>query len=316
MFRAVYGISSGGKQVERLSFRSGRFFFSVLTYGAVLESFGFDDVNIVLNHQSLADYENMGGFLGAVVGPYANRIKNASFVLDGKTYQLEKNEGENSLHSGTACFGKKVWEVLGISENGCTLGLATEEGAGGFPGSHEVMVSYTLTGDGALTLDYTVSSSAKCPVSITNHAYFNLNGRKSTVTNHRLKMNAPCYLEVDGGKIPVAVVPVAGTDFDFTSEHEIGERRGGDYDHCFTLPEHPEIHAEGDAASLSVLTSEPSIQIYTGGGLKGDHERFEGVCFETGRYPDTPNHPDFPAAFSDAGKPYKSSTTFALKPKA
>ena len=200
MFRAVYGISSGGKQVERLSFRSGRFFFSVLTYGAVLESFGFDDVNIVLNHQSLADYENMGGFLGAVVGPYANRIKNASFMLDGKTYQLEKNEGENSLHSGTACFGKKVWEVLGVSENGCTLGLATEEGAGGFPGSHEVMVSYTLTGDGALTLDYTVSSSAKCPVSITNHAYFNLNGRKSTVTNHRLKMNAPCYLEVDGGR--------------------------------------------------------------------------------------------------------------------
>ena len=316
MVRAVFGQTAEGKDVERLSFRNGRFHFSVITYGAVLYSYGYDDVNIVLNHATVHDYETMGGFLGAVVGPYANRIAKSEFQLDGTVYHLEANNGRNNLHSGSACFGKMLWTVDGIGESSVTLGLATADGLGGFPGDHEIMITYSLTADGTLTLSYSMTSSKKCPAALTNHAYFNLNGRKSTVTNHRLKMNAPCYLEVDGGKIPVAVVSVAGTDFDFTSEHEIGERRGGDYDHCFTLPEHPEIHAEGDAASLSVLTSEPSIQIYTGGGLKGDHERFEGVCFETGRYPDTPNHPDFPAAFSDAGKPYKSSTTFALKPKA
>lgn len=315
MERIVYGTLPDGRQVEKLSFRAGRFFFSVLTYGAVLEGFGFDDTGVVLSHDSLEGYLTIGGFLGAVVGPYANRIGGARFSLDGREYSLERNEGENNLHSGTACFGRKLWSVIGVSENGCTLGLATPALAGGFPGAHEAMVSYTLSDKGVLTLDYTVSSDEKCPVSVTNHAYFNLNGRKSTVMNHILAMDAEGYLEVDAGKIPVAVVPVDGTDFDFRSPQLVGSRRGGDYDHCFTLPPEPHIHAEGDAASMDVLTTEPGIQIYTGGGLKQDHDRFEGICFETGRYPDTPNHPDFPQAFSDKGKPYRTTTSFVLKPK-
>ena len=242
-------------------------------------------------------------------------INDALRTYTGREYSLERNEGENNLHSGTACFGRKLWSVIGVSENGCTLGLATPALAGGFPGAHEAMVSYTLSDKGVLTLDYTVSSDEKCPVSVTNHAYFNLNGRKSTVMNHILALDSEGYLEVDAGKIPVAVVPVDGTDFDFRTPQLVGSRRGGDYDHCFTLPPEPHIHAEGDAASMDVLTTEPGIQIYTGGGLKQDHGRFEGICFETGRYPDTPNHPDFPQAFSEKGKPYRTTTSFVLKPK-
>ena len=279
-------------------------------------------MNIVLNHQSLADYENMGGFLGAVVGPYANRIKNASFMLDGKTYQLEKNEGENSLHSGTACFGKKVWEVLGVSENGCTLGLETEEGAGGFPGSHEVMVSYTLTGDGALTLDYTVSSSAKCPVSITNHAYFNLDG-KGDARNHSLTIAAPEYLDVDQHLIPVAVRKVAGTPFDFTEKHVIGDRQEGKYDHCFIFGKKHTLTLENDEYALDLETDLPAVQVYTGEflssskpGKKGEKiEAFSGIALESEFFPDFPNHPEYPGAYTDSGKAFETETSFRLRRK-
>ena len=134
MERTVFGRTSGGEEVERISFREGRFHLSVLTFGATLYSFGFDDVNIVLNHDTLAMYEGDPSYMGEVVGPYANRIAGASFSLDGRSFHLEKNNNGNNLHSGSACFGQKVWKVLGLGENSVTLSLATPAGLGGFPG--------------------------------------------------------------------------------------------------------------------------------------------------------------------------------------
>lgn len=313
MERTVFGVTGSGERVERIAFRTGRFHFSVLTFGAVLYSFGYDDVNIVLNHKELSSYEGDSTYSGEVVGPYANRIKNASFELDGKTYFLEKNDGENSLHSGSACFGQKVWQVLGIGENSVTLSLSTPSGLGGFPGSHECVVTYLLSSDGTLTIDYTVSSDEKCPVSVTNHSYFNLGG--DDILDHVLMLPASSFVDVDTALIPVGIVPVEGTDFDFREPRRIGERRGGAYDNSFVLDKGGAVRCEGRVARLEVRTTEPGIQIYTGEFIKGDHKPFSGLCFETGRFPDTPNNPDFPSAYTESGKPYRSTTSFHLESK-
>ena len=125
MDRTVFGTTSGGEKVELISFKAGRFHLSVLTFGATLYSFGFDDVNIVLNHGTLASYEGDPSYMGEVVGPYANRIAGAAFSLDGRRFLLEKNNNGNNLHSGSACFGQKVWKVLGVGESSLTLSLST-----------------------------------------------------------------------------------------------------------------------------------------------------------------------------------------------
>lgn len=313
MERTVFGFTGKGEKVERISFRNGRFHFSVLTFGAVLHSFGFDDVDVVLSHESLAGYEGDDSYMGEVVGPYANRIADGSFTLDGRTYILDKNNNGNNLHSGSACFGQRVWSVIGIGESSVTLSVSTPSGLGGFPGSHECTVTYLLSSDGSLVLDYTVSSDKKCPVSVTNHSYFNLNGIGSDVRNHVLTVPADSYVAVDGRLIPTGVVPVDGTDFDFRAPHAIGERRNGAYDNTFCIEKGKRILAEGDKAAMEVWTTEPGVQIYTGEFLSGDHEPFSGVCFESGRYPDTPNNPGFPQAYSESGKPYRTTTEFRLE---
>lgn len=313
MERTVFGYTGKGEKVERISFRNGRFHFSVLTFGAVLHSFGFDDVDVVLSHESLAEYEGDDSYMGEVVGPYANRIADGSFTLDGKTYILDKNNNGNNLHSGSACFGQRVWSVIGIGESSVTLSVSTPSGLGGFPGSHECTVTYLLSSDGSLVLDYTVSSDKKCPVSVTNHSYFNLNGIRSDVRNHVLTVPADSYVAVDGRLIPTGVVPVDGTDFDFRAPHAIGDRRNGAYDNTFCIEKGKRIRAEGDKAAMEVWTTEPGVQIYTGEFLSGDHEPFSGVCFESGRYPDTPNNPGFPQAYSESGKPYRTTTEFRLE---
>ncbi len=313
MERTVFGVTRNGETVDRISFRNGRFHFSVLTFGAVLYSFGYDDVNLVLNHEKLSSYENDSSYMGEVVGPYANRIAGASFTLDGVEYHLDKNNNGNNLHSGSACFGQRVWSVIGIGESSVTLSISTPDGLGGFPGFHECTVTYLLSDDGRLVLDYIVSSDRKCPVSVTNHTYFNLNGGEGDIKNHVLTVPAESYVSVDEFLIPVAVAPVCGTDFDFRTPHAIGERRNGAYDNTFCIDKDGRIRAEGTKAAMEIWTTEPGVQIYTGGFLSGDHEQYSGVCFESGRYPDTPNNPGFPQAFTESGKPYRSTTEFSIE---
>ena len=315
MERTLFGVTRNGENVERVSFRNGRFHFSVLTFGAVLYSFGFDDVNLVLNHGKLSEYEGDSTYMGEVVGPYANRIADAAFTLDGMTYQLEKNDNGNNLHSGSACFGQRVWSIIGIGESSITLSLSTPAGLGGFPGFHECTVTYLLSSDGTLVLDYIVSSDRKCPVSVTNHTYFNLNGGGRDIKNHVLAVPAESYVSVDERLIPTGIVPVESTDFDFRTPHAIGERRNGAYDNTFCIERDRRIHVSGDKADMEVWTSEPGVQIYTGEFLSGDHGPFDGVCFESGRYPDTPNNPDFPQAFTEQGKPYRTTTEFRIEVK-
>lgn len=301
--------------VHKISLEVGIYRIEVLTYGANLAWYGTKEQNFVLCHNTLEEYIDDPSYQGAVVGPVANRIKDGRFSVDGKIYQLEINDRTNSLHSGSACYGRKLWTLAGLGANSITLMLQTEEGLGGFPGSHEIMVTYSLYEDGCLNILYRTTSSEKCPVAITNHAYFNLNGYNKDIRNTVLTLPADSFVNVDSSLIPTSVDSVDGTDFDFRSPCEIGARRGGAYDNTFVLKENGIIRAEGDKAILECRTTEPSVQLYTAEFLEDEHGAFTGFCLETGRYPDTPNHSDFPGAYTAPGKEYISNTTFRLRVK-
>lgn len=304
--------------VKKITLVNGAYKASVLTRGAILQSFSVNGRDVVTGFDSLEGYMSQTCYMGEVVGPFANRIKDATFIQDGEVYRLEKNNGENSLHSGSKNFGAQDFQIAGYSASSVTLSLISGP-AGGFDQTHEVLVSYFLSEEGALTIDYQVSSDKKCPVNITNHVYFNLGG--GDIRKTRIMIPARKYLEVDSSLIPIGERETVGTDFDFTSFHEIGERRGGAYDHCMILEEGKALVCEKDGLRLSMLTDLPAVQLYTGEYLasseKGKHgstySAFEGFALESENYPDFVNRPEFPGAWTLPGGIYRSTTTYILE---
>ena len=301
-----------GRKVQLAVLKNGKFVAAISSFGSTIVWFGTKERNYVTYHKTAEEYVNDSTYMGKTVGPYANRIKNAEFKLEGKVYKLEKNDGENSLHSGSICFGNKLWTIEGISDNMVTLSLSTKEG-GGFPGDHEVQVTYLLTEDGVLTVFYRSTSNKKCPISITNHAYFVLDDRSDKYVE--LEIPSDKYISVDSSLIPFKENPVKveGTDFDFRKKTVIGERRDGSYDNTWVLEKNGIVVAEGNLAKLFVRTTEPGIQVYTGEFLSGkDSKPFDGLALETGRFPDSPNRPDFPGEYTDKDKTYESTTSYKL----
>lgn len=303
------------KKVEVAVLKNGGFVAAVSTFGSTLLWYGTKDRNYVTYHKSALDYKNDSTYMGKTVGPYANRIKGAEFEIQGIKYTLDKNDGENSLHSGSACFGDKFWNIEGVSDSMVTLSLFQKE-AGGFPGDHEIQVSYLLSQDGVLTINYKALSTKKCPVSLTNHAYFILDDRSSKYVG--LEIPSDEYISVDSSLIPLLDNPtsVEGTDFDFRKSTVIGSRRNGSYDNTWVLKKGEIVKAEGNLAVLYVRTTEPGIQVYTGEFLSGKDTRpFQGLALETGRYPDSPNRPDFPREYTEKDRVYESTTSYKLVPK-
>lgn len=312
--KTLYG-HVGDSEVYTITVTVGEYKVSVMTRGATLLYFGTDSYNAVLAHKSLEEYVNGKGHVGEVVGPYANRVKNASFTLDGVTYKLDKNDnGVNTLHSGSANYGDKIWSILALGEDSVTLGIKREE-EGGWPGDKECEITYHLSSDGVLTLYYKSLSSKKCPVCLTNHAYFVVDDRDCR--HALLEVPASSYVDVDPLLIPKEDNPVAveNTPFDFTHPTLIGARRDGKYDNTWVLDEGAVIHLEGNKAEIWCKTTEPGIQIYTGEHLCDDFRPFQGVALETGRFPNTPNRPDFPAVYTDKNTVYESVTSYRLKVK-
>ena len=179
----------------------------------------------------------------------------------------------------------------------------------------KVDARYEWSEENELRLTFTAESDAPTVINLTNHAYFNLNGGEGTVMNHIITVPAEKFVDVDDELIPVAVRSVEGTDFDFRTPTLVGARRNGDYDNSFCLDEGAVVRAEGDKAILEMRTTEPAVQIYTGSGLKGDHVKHAGICFESGRYPDSPNHPEYPQAFTVPGEVLRTSTSYTIKAK-
>lgn len=300
-------------------------------YGATIISFVFDGVDIVGGFDKLSTYFDDDSHQGAIIGRVANRIAGARFTMDGKEYRLPKNNGENCLHGGVG-FDFRLWTVKEHDDRHIVFEYVAADGEEGFPAELRTEVCYTLSG-GDLLIDYKATPSAKTPVSLTNHAYFNLNGFGGDVLTHKLTMFANSYTEVGADLIPTGVRPkVAGTPFDFLTPHTIGERiadTNGGYDHNFILC--PTVFkdylgkdlglaaiVEGDALRMKVYTDQPGVQLYTGNFL-GTGADFKGgvkqvkngaLCLEAQTEPNSVNHG---IGFYDVGEIYTQTTVYSVE---
>jgi aldose 1-epimerase len=322
----------------------------ITNYGGAVVSLKVPDRNgkladVVLGYDNADGYVNDKSFFGALVGRYGNRIGHAQFALDGKTYTLAKNNGENSLHGGIKGFNKAVWTAKIIpAKDGQSLELSylSKDGEEGFPGNLKVSVVYTLTDSNALRITYSAISDKKTVVNLTNHSYFNLAGQGSgDILGHLLIIQADKFTPVDAGLIPTGEFrDVAGTPFDFRKELAIGARidqdeeqlkLGGGYDHNFVLqrsndPEESLAARVLEPVSgrvLEVWTTEPGVQFYTGNFLDGKtigkggvtYPRRSAFCLETQHFPDSPNQPKFPSVVLNPGERYHTITTYKFSVK-
>lgn len=341
-----FGEKPNGEKVEKYiienknGVRAG-----ILTLGATLADMIVKDKNSIERDVCLG-FDNLGGYLtlwdyqGAVVGPCANRIGGASFEIDGKKYSVTANEkGITCLHSAGE-FNNAVWNAEIIDDKSVSFTYLSPDGTNGFPGNTQAKVTYTLTDDDELIINYEAVSDKKTPINLTNHAYFNLNGCDGgDILSHTLRLNCSNFTPVDKNSIPTGEIrSVKGTPFAFTSAKKIGldidkkdeqlEFTGG-FDHNFCIDgwdntprEAAEAYSEESGICLSVSTTLPGVQFYAGNFLKGDKGKNgaamnyrNGFCLETQYYPDSVNRPEFPSCVFDAGERYVSQTAFKFSVK-
>jgi aldose 1-epimerase len=278
-----------------------------------------------------------GGPYGPVIGRYANRIAKAQFTLDGKTYTLAKNNGENHIHGGLKGFAKVVWKAEPFSlaaGEAVKLRYLSRDGEEGYPGNLEVTVTYTLTPRNELRIDYAAATDKETVINLTNHSYFNLAG-SGNVLNHDLYIDADRFTPVDNGSIPTGELQsVKGTYLDFTQPAKVGARlgqpdpqlrSGKGYDHNFVINRRnnkltlaAKLFAPESGRLMEVWTTEPGVQLFYSGrassssiGKGGEvQERNGAVCLETQHYPDSPNHPSFPSTELKPGKKFASTTIY------
>jgi aldose 1-epimerase len=300
----------------------------VMTFGGNINSLlvpgpeGF--VNVILGHPTLDQYLAQGSCRSTITGRFANRIAGGRFLLDGREVQLDVNEPPNTLHGGRLGFGHVLWEAEPEGD-ALVLRYRSADGDQGFPGTLDTEVRYSLAVDG-LVIDYNARTDAPTVINLTNHAYFNLSGA-SDILDHVLTIPAKCFVVVDRQAIPTGELrPVADTPFDFRTPRRIGERIddhdeqlavGGGYDHTYVLAagpaEQPILAARLEAGGLvmETLTTEPSIQFYSGNFIKGPlFMRRAALCLETQHFPDSPNQPAFPSTVLRPGETFRSRTIY------
>ncbi|MDO8542457.1 MAG: aldose epimerase family protein [Opitutaceae bacterium] len=299
--------------------------------------------DVVLGFDTLAGYVAQSPYFGCIIGRVGNRIANGQFTLNGQTYTLAKNNRPGGipchLHGGMRGFDKVWWDAEPFTNadgGGLRLRYQSKDGEEGYPGNLDVSVTYLVTGDDALRIDYEAQTDRATPVNLTNHSYFNLAGEGAPpVLGHALTLNASAYTPVNAGLIPRGeITPVENTPFDFRAPHTIGDRIdrpheqlrfAGGYDHNFALDARdgaPAIAATvlepQSGRLLEVLTTEPGVQFYSGNFLTGMlagknghvYPRRGGFCLETQHFPDSPNQPDFPPVILQPGATLHSTTVY------
>ncbi len=299
--------------------------------------------DIVLGFDSFEKYAGAPAYFGTLIGRFGNRIAHGAFTLDGKTYTLAKNNQPGGipchLHGGLRGFNKVLWTAEPLTTllgPALRLRYRSADGEEGYPGNLDVEVTYTLTRELELRLDYMATTDRPTPINLTNHTFFNLAGEGiDNVLGHVLTLNASRFTPVNAGLIPTGeLAAVAGTPFDFRTPHAIGERIdaaheqlrfAGGYDHNFVLDARPgELALAATAFEprsgrlLEARTTEPGVQFYSGnflnGSLVGKHghayARRSGFCLETQHFPDSPNQPSFPSTILRPGATYRSTTVY------
>ena len=311
-------------------------------YGGTITSFITPDKNgkkssIVIGLDSLSGYTAGVPYFGATVGRYGNRIAKGKFTLNGKEYSLATNNGQNHLHGGKKGFDKQVWTVSDTASDKSQLALTylSKDGEEGYPGNLTSHITFTLTDDNALQIEYTATTDKATPLNLTNHSYFNLTGDVSnTILNHAVMIDADRYTPVDTTLIPTGqLAPVKGTPFDFTTAHLIGERikqipgKPVGYDHNFVLNKKDssltkvaEVTDSLSGRKLEVFTTQPGLQFYSGNFLDGSIKssdgkplsQYTGFCMETQHFPNSPNTPSFPTTILQPGQTFHSITEYKV----
>jgi aldose 1-epimerase len=347
LVREVFGQLPDGTASEIVKLRGANGFEArIITFGAALQSLFVPDraarlADVVLGRDDLEGYVAVRRFLGATVGRYANRIANGTFELDGRRVRLPANDGPNALHGGLAGFDHKNWTVIAAGEKPApfvTLSNVSPDGEEGYPGRLQASVSYSISGAMELSVAFSATTDKPTIVNLSNHSFFNLAGVETDrdILDHRLSIAADTYLPVSVAGIPLGNPGrVDGTPFDFRTLHRVGARlydeneqvrvRQG-YDHNFCLrgstTSEPRSAARLEdphsGRVLELLTDQPGIQFYSGNFLDGTvtgkyrriHRQYDALCLEPQRYPDTPNHPDYPSARLDPGQTYRHTSRY------
>jgi aldose 1-epimerase len=307
---------------------------SLTDYGAAMVSLELPDrngmlANVILTCPDIAGFEACGMYFNAIAGRYCNRIARGRFSIDGTEYQLALNNGDHHLHGGVRGFDKHVWTFEPFSDAegvGVRFSRSSPDGEEGYPGTVEAMAKYTLTHAGELVVELQGTADKPTHLNMTNHNYWNLRG-SGDILSHELQIHGAKYLPVDEGGIPTGeLAEVAGRPFDFTNAKVIGQDLGqvtgepGGFDHCWaidgTVGELRPAARLSDPESgrwMEILTTEPGLQFYSGNYLNGEaaaggYAQRHGLCLETQRFPDSPNHPEFPSSLLKPGETYFHKT--------
>lgn len=346
----VFGIMPQGDSVVRYTLTNANGMeVKILNYGGIVQSILVPDKNgkmgdVALGFDSLSQYIGQSPYFGAIIGRFGNRIARGTFTLNDSVYHLFVNDGPNSLHGGKEGFDKKIWEVTPAStDSSQTLNLhyLSKDGEEGYPGDLNVHVTYTLSNDNALRIDYEATTSKPTVINLTNHSYLNLNDGKGTALNQQLMLNADYFLPVDSTLIPTGELrPVKGTPMDFLQPIAVGTHINDDYDqlrlvhggfdHCWVLNTRGDLNQVAasvydpeNGRFLQLYTTEPGVQFYSGNfldsTLHGTHgnvyPRHASIVLETEHYPDSPNQPAFPTTVLNPGDTFRSATIYKFSVK-
>lgn len=341
MKKRSFGLNKKGEETTLYTFENTNgMVMEVTDFGATLYALEVPakdgkKYDVVLGYDSPVEYEDSDGtFFGATVGRNGNRIGQAKFILNGKEYQLDVNNGPNNLHSGLDFYSFRNWNVKNITDNSITFSLHSPDGDQGYPGALDVDVTYTLTADNEVKIDYYAVPDADTIVNMTNHSYFNLNGHDSgNILTHDVWIDADTITRVDADLIPTGeLVSVEGTPMDFRTRKMIGKEIDNDYealnygkgyDHNWCLNNNgefakvAELYGDKTGMVMEVYTDLPGVQMYAGNFLKEQkgkkaavYNHRQGVCFETQNYPDAINHENFPNPVFKKGQIYKTTTVY------
>ncbi len=340
-----FGTTAAGESVQLFTLDNGTASVDIMNYGGTVVSIRVPDKtgavkDVALGYDTVGEYETRGGFLGALIGRCGNRIEKGYFELGGKAYQLYCNDGNNHLHGGKTGFDKKIWKAEkaeGKYGEELKLSLFSPDGEENYPGNLDVTVTYRLTDQNGLVIDYRAVSDRDTVCNLTNHTYFNLGGqdRGRDVLDHRLKLYADKYTVGNDETIPNGVIAeVAGTPYDFRDFHVIGERihdeepglvSAGGYDHNWVLDSADKVYGIAAEAvcpetgiKMEVYTDKPGVQFYCGNGLSSAvtgkngavYCKHAGFCLETQFFPNAMKHKNFPSPVLKAGALYSYTTEY------
>jgi aldose 1-epimerase len=348
--KGSFGKTTDGKAVEIYTLKNSKGVETqIITYGGTVVSLKVPDKSgkfgdVVLGYYTIADYEKNQSYIGALIGRYGNRIGKGKFTLDGKEYDLAKNNNGNHLHGGLKGFDKVIWKARPFADNsGANLELIyfSKDGEEGYPGNLSVKVVYSLTENNELKIVYSATTDKNTVVNLTQHSYFNLAGAGSgDILTHQLTLNADKFTPTDDVSIPSGELKsVKGTPFDFLTPTAIGARIndsdeqlkfGNGYDHNWVLNKTDNsltlgatVYEPTSGRVLEVSTTEPGLQFYSGnfldGAIKGkngqNYPRRSGFCLESQHFPDSPNKPEFPTTELKKGQTYSQTTIYKFSVK-